>query len=74
MGFTDLPPELRTTAQRVLTRKQLDVLKLRLAGMSFRAIGNTLDVDEATVRGHWQRAVRKLRPHVEQLDDALDDE
>lgn len=64
MAYASLPPEVRTAAERVLTRRQLTVLQAVLKGMSYREIGLALGIHEATVRGHYDAAKRKLEPYM----------
>lgn len=62
-----LPPDLQALAESVLTAKQLEVFKLRLRDdMSYRDIGIALNIHEATVRGHYQAALRRLEPHLKE--------
>jgi DNA-binding CsgD family transcriptional regulator len=60
MSYATLPPDVRETAERVLTRKQLDVFKLWCAGAGTARIGIMLDVSEATARTHLRRARQKI--------------
>lgn len=66
MSWASLPPDVRSTAERILTRKQLDVLKLSMQGYGTTRISLILGVSEATARGHLRRAHQKLKPHVEE--------
>lgn len=50
-----------------LTPKQRDVLRARLErGMSFRQIASALDLHEATVRGHYEAALRNIAKHMKE--------
>ena len=69
MSWNTLDPTIRAIAERELTPRQLAVLKLWLAGHSTRRIGRALDIAEATARGHLDRALQKMRPHLRK-DDA----
>lgn len=60
MSWNTLPPEIRQTAEQVLTRKQLDVLKLNTNGMSTRRIALALDISEPAARGLLTRAHQRL--------------
>ena len=60
MSYSELDPATRTIAERVLTRKQLDVFKLWCAGAGTARIAIMLDVAESTARGHLRRAHQKL--------------
>ena len=66
MAFAKLSPEVRLIAERELTRKQLDVLKLWLAGAGTTRISVMLGVSDSTVRGHLRRAFQKLQPYMEE--------
>jgi DNA-binding NarL/FixJ family response regulator len=65
VSWSTLPPELQKIAETKLTRKQLDVLKLHLAGYGTRRIATTLGVAEPTAREHLRRALDRIRPHLE---------
>jgi DNA-binding CsgD family transcriptional regulator len=55
---------------RQLTQRMQDVLEMRRSRMSFRAIGNQLNVDESSVRESFNRALKYLA--AESItDDAL---
>ncbi len=60
MSWNTLPPDIRHTAEQVLTRKQLDVLKLNTNGMSTRRIALALDISEPAARGLLTRAHQRL--------------
>lgn len=60
MSWNTLDPHIRHTAERVLTRKQLDVLRLHTNGLGTRAIALTLDIAEPTARATLTRAHQKL--------------
>jgi DNA-binding CsgD family transcriptional regulator len=60
VSWNTLSPELRATAEQVLTPRQLDVLKLSTSGMSTRRIALTLDIAESTARGILIRAHQRL--------------
>ena len=60
MSYAELDPATREIAERVLTRKQLDVFKLWCAGAGTARIAIMLDVAEATARAHLRRAHQKL--------------
>lgn len=65
MTWDTINPRYRQLAQQHLTPRQLQVLKLRLAGHSFRTIGRSLGISEATVRGHHERALDILARHTD---------
>lgn len=64
MSYAALTPETRAIAESVLTRKQLDVFKLRENHQSWRIIGDMLGIHEATARGHYRSAIKALAPHL----------
>ena len=68
--YSELPDTTREIAERELTRKQLDVLKLWLAGAGTARIATMLDISEATARGHLKRARQKLKIHLRRTEDA----
>jgi DNA-binding NarL/FixJ family response regulator len=50
----------------VLTERQLLVLECReLHGMTWNQISYSMNLDQATVRGHYQRAQRRLALELE---------
>ena len=65
MTWSTLPPDVRQTAERVLTRKQLDVLKLWANGYGTTRIALILNIAEPTARAHLRRAQQKLKPYME---------
>lgn len=70
MSYANLSERTRATieADGVLTPKQRAVVQARLNGHSWQRIAMSQDVDEATVRGHWNRALRRLKPHLTEGD------
>lgn len=60
MSWHNVDPAYRELAQRVLTPRQLEVLRHRTNGVSYRKIAIALHVDEATIRGHERRAFTRL--------------
>lgn len=64
-GYASLPPAVRQAAEQHLTRKQLDVLKLYLAGFGTRRIAALLGIAEPTAREHLRRATERLAPFYE---------
>jgi DNA-binding NarL/FixJ family response regulator len=61
VSWNDVSPKRREAAERILTPRQLAVVQRRMDGHSWRQIGFDLDLDPATVRGHWERALDRLR-------------
>lgn len=61
MSWQTVSPQYRTLAEQHLTPRQLQVLKLRLNGHSWRTIALHLGIHEATARGHHEAALDRLR-------------
>jgi DNA-binding CsgD family transcriptional regulator len=68
--WESIPQERRDTAAKVLTEKQLQILRHRINHHTWRTIANTLDITEPTARGHYQAAIRKLEQHYRRKDAA----
>lgn len=64
MSWNTLDRRHQQIAERELTDRQLQVFKLWLAGHSSRRIARALDIAEPTARGHLDRALQKIRPHL----------
>lgn len=62
-GWNALDPELRELAERILTRRQLDTLKLHACGAGYDRIARVLGISRTTARGHLDAALTKLRAH-----------
>lgn len=60
MAYAHLEPRVRQIAERVLTRKQLDVLRMRLNGATMSNIALTLDISEARAYRVYKRAEQKI--------------
>ena len=60
-GWNETDPILREIAERVLTAKELEVVKLLNAGYGQRRIARALDIDKSTVRERLDRAERKIK-------------
>lgn len=65
MSYATLPPEVRQAAERVLTRKQLDVFKLWCAGAGTARIGLMLGIAQSTAREHLRRSHQKIQLELE---------
>jgi len=65
VSYAQLPVDIRDLAEQHLTRKQLDVLKLRTNGYSYVRISLLFGISEATVRGHHRRALQILAQHID---------
>lgn len=61
MTWQTVNPQYRHLAEQILTPRQLQVLKLRLNGNSWRTIALALGIHEATARGHHHAALDRLR-------------
>jgi DNA-binding CsgD family transcriptional regulator len=61
VSYGSLPQDIRTTAERILTQKQLDVFKLWCGGAGTARIATMLDVSEPVARRHLSRARQKIR-------------
>lgn len=51
---------LRPVAERVCTPRELEVVKLRCRGLSWRSVALVLGISRAAARDRWQRAARKI--------------
>lgn len=60
MTWASLPRDVQAVAEQVLTRKQLDVFKLELAGATTRRTALMCGVSRWTVREHLDAAHDKL--------------
>lgn len=56
--------DLHALAQQHLTERQRRVLIARLNGHTYRRIADAYNIHEATARGHYQAALRRLEPHL----------
>lgn len=66
----DTPPELRAIAERVLTTKQLDVVKLLAAGYSLRRIALLLGVSRSAVRERAEGAQRRMQAELDRMKES----
>lgn len=66
MTYSSLPEEVRAAAERVLTRRQLDVYRLKANGLSERAIALKCRVTRRTVRDHLAEADIKIHRELEE--------
>lgn len=60
MSWSNLPPEIRDLAEQELSERQLQVLKLKMAGRSITEIALGLAIDPSTVTTHLFRAKMKI--------------
>jgi transcriptional regulator len=65
VAWKDVPEDVREQAERVLTERQLETLKLRTAGLSWRRIADAYNCTPEAVRGCHDRATLKLRRSLE---------
>lgn len=61
MNWSDVPPRIRLTAERVLTQKELDAWKLARDGAGYRRISAALGIAPETARKRLRSAEAKLR-------------
>lgn len=59
-SYADLDKRTRDVAERVLTKKQLDVFKLWMGGLGTSRIAIMLDISEPVARRTRDRAVQKV--------------
>lgn len=65
MSYANLPADVRIAAESVLTRRQLTVFQLWSNGMGTARIATMLDISEPVARRHKDRAVQKIKLHLE---------
>lgn len=70
MSWSTLPTQVREIAERELTRKQLEALKLKLGGMSIRDIALALDVAPSTIQDRVTRAQQLIALALERQEAA----
>lgn len=70
MRYSDLTPEIREAAERVLTRKQLTTYKLSTNGLSERGIADHLGISRWAVRDRLAQADRKIYAELQRKDVA----
>ena len=63
MSWQHIPHETRELYARLLTPIQLEVVRHKANGHSYRTIARAMNRDEATIRGHHRRAVERIRRH-----------
>ncbi len=72
MGWEGVDPDTRAAAERVLTDRELDALKLWLAGAGYRRIARVLGIAPTTAKDRVERAQRKLADTLG--DDNIEEE
>lgn len=60
MSYATLPADVRDTAERVLTRKQLDIFRMRMNHATWTQVMVTCEVSEPVARRTYNRAVQKV--------------
>ena len=60
MAYHDLTEEQRSFLYRHLTELQHAVIRARLDNIPYRTIALAMNLDESTVRGHHERAKKRL--------------
>lgn len=60
MSYASLPPDVRSTAESVLTRKQLDVFRMWANQATISNIALTLDISEERAYRIKRRAQQKV--------------
>jgi DNA-binding NarL/FixJ family response regulator len=60
MSWDTLDPDKKRFVAAHLTTLQLAVVKARLDNHTWATIAEAMNLDEATVRGHHRRAIRRL--------------
>ena len=70
MSFASLPLEVREVAERLLTRKQLDVFRMRMNGASWNQVMTVCEVSEPVARRTYNRAAQKIELEIKRKDAA----
>ncbi len=60
MSYHDLTDDQRQFLYTNLTEQQHAVVRARIDGHSFRTIAKAMRLDESTIRGHMERAEKRL--------------
>lgn len=60
MSWSTLPNEVREVAERVLTRKQLDVFRMRMNAASWSQVMIVCEISEPVARRTYNRAVQLI--------------
>lgn len=60
VSYANLTPDEQQFLLDHLTNLQHEVVMARINGHTWSTIANSMNLDEATVRGHHRRAIRKL--------------
>lgn len=69
-SWNDLPQDVRDTATRVCTPKELDAWKLSLGGAGYRRIGLALGISRDAARARLDNAHRKIAAALDHQGDA----
>lgn len=70
MTWSTLPENVREIAERELSPRQLEVVKLHLAGRTMRQIALALGIAPSTVTSHLWRAKQKLSMDLLESEEA----
>lgn len=70
-GWADVSPDLREVIERVCTRRELEVLKMKAAGAGRRTISLALGISESAVRDRLNAAQRKIQAELDRLDETV---
>ena len=68
MAYAELDERTREIAERVLTRKQLDVFKLWMSGLSPSGIALTVGISEPVARRTLTRAQQLIAIELERTE------
>jgi transcriptional regulator len=61
VAWKDVPDEIRAQAEAALTERQLEVVKLRAGGFSWRRVGEARGTTAEAACGCFDRATLRLR-------------
>ena len=64
MSYAGLPDEVRTVAERVLTRKQLDVFRMRMNGAKWHQVQIVCEISEPVARRTYRRAEQLIELEI----------
>lgn len=65
MTWSQLPPAVRETAERVCTEREITALRLWENGCGYRRIGLILGISMSSARGRVHRAIDKINHTLE---------
>lgn len=64
LSYAQLPPDTKALCERELTKRQLQVLTLWLAGCGHKRIATMLEISPSTAQSLRRRALEKIAPHI----------